>query len=89
MPDGDWEKMAPADQDDRQSDLRQLWQGDRRLYAAPRKQERSDRQVRCGRQDRNQSAAERGLDLFVGKANCVSCHKNADFADDKFHNTGY
>lgn len=29
-----------------------------------------------------------GLRLFIGKANCVSCHNGPRFTDDKFHNTG-
>ncbi len=35
------------------------------------------------------AAAERGLHLFVGKANCVACHKSPEFDDGEFHNTGY
>jgi cytochrome c peroxidase len=29
-----------------------------------------------------------GLKLFVGKANCVSCHRGSNFSDWKFHSTG-
>jgi cytochrome c peroxidase len=29
-----------------------------------------------------------GLRLFVGKANCVSCHSGSQFSDNRFHNTG-
>jgi cytochrome c peroxidase len=29
-----------------------------------------------------------GLKLFIGKANCISCHSGARFTDDKFHNVG-
>ncbi len=29
-----------------------------------------------------------GLKLFVGKANCVTCHNGPRFTDDHFHNTG-
>ena len=29
-----------------------------------------------------------GLRLFIGKANCVTCHNGARFTDDHFHNTG-
>jgi cytochrome c peroxidase len=31
---------------------------------------------------------ERGLRLFVGKANCINCHNGALLTDDHFHNTG-
>ncbi|MET0598139.1 MAG: cytochrome c peroxidase [Mesorhizobium sp.] len=29
-----------------------------------------------------------GLKLFIGKANCVTCHNGPRFTDDHFHNTG-
>jgi cytochrome c peroxidase len=29
-----------------------------------------------------------GLNLFRGKANCVSCHVGPNFTDEQFHNTG-
>jgi cytochrome c peroxidase len=33
-------------------------------------------------------AAVRGLDLFVGKANCSVCHSGPNLADKRFHNIG-
>jgi cytochrome c peroxidase len=39
-------------------------------------------------QARYPEAARRGLALFVGKANCRSCHAGANFTDDEFHNIG-
>lgn len=39
--------------------------------------------------DSDLSTDERaGLRLFIGKANCVTCHNGALFTDDHFHNTG-
>jgi cytochrome c peroxidase len=32
--------------------------------------------------------ARRGGELFVGRANCVACHRSANFTDEGFHNTG-
>jgi cytochrome c peroxidase len=32
-------------------------------------------------------AAKNGLKIFVGKGNCISCHRGPMFSDDKFHNT--
>lgn len=29
-----------------------------------------------------------GLKLFIGRANCVTCHSGPRFTDDRFHNTG-
>jgi len=33
-------------------------------------------------------AAQRGLELFRGKARCVRCHSGFNFTDEKFHNIG-
>jgi len=33
-------------------------------------------------------AAQRGLKLFNGKANCAKCHTGFNFTDEQFHNTG-
>jgi cytochrome c peroxidase len=33
-------------------------------------------------------SARRGLALFTGPANCVSCHVGPNFTDEAFHNTG-
>jgi cytochrome c peroxidase len=32
--------------------------------------------------------ARRGLALFTGRANCISCHVGPNFTDEDFHNTG-
>jgi cytochrome c peroxidase len=32
--------------------------------------------------------AQRGLELFTGKADCTACHKGSNFSDDKYHNIG-
>ncbi len=32
--------------------------------------------------------AQRGLQLFIGKANCRSCHSGPNFSDGEFHSTG-
>jgi cytochrome c peroxidase len=34
------------------------------------------------------SAARRGLSLFTGRANCITCHAGPNFTDEEFHNTG-
>lgn len=33
-------------------------------------------------------SANRGRDLFFGKANCTACHVGANLADEKYHNLG-
>ncbi|WP_199611671.1 cytochrome-c peroxidase [Flocculibacter collagenilyticus] len=42
----------------------------------------------AGNDDALSPSATRGLNLFVGKANCVSCHDGVNFTDDSFHNIG-
>jgi cytochrome c peroxidase len=34
------------------------------------------------------AAAERGLKIFIGRGNCVLCHKGPNFSDGEFHATG-
>ncbi len=34
------------------------------------------------------AAAQRGMKLFFGKANCSACHSGANFTDNGFHNIG-
>ena len=34
------------------------------------------------------AAAQRGRELFFGKANCTACHVGANLADEKYHNLG-
>ena len=34
------------------------------------------------------ASAQRGLDLFQGKARCVLCHNGPNFTDNKFHHIG-
>lgn len=33
-------------------------------------------------------SAKRGLELFMGKAECIKCHNGPNFTDNKFHNIG-
>jgi len=41
-----------------------------------------------GKQNAINSSAQRGFDLFTGKANCVACHSGPNFTDEGFHNIG-
>jgi cytochrome c peroxidase len=47
-----------------------------------------DRYVAGGDTGAISPSAKNGLKLFVGKANCVECHKGSHFSDDKFHVIG-
>lgn len=47
--------------------------------------------LRAGDRARTQAispAAQRGLKLFIGAANCRSCHHGPNFTDGEFHDTG-
>ena len=46
-----------------------------------------DRYVR-GDQNAMGPDAIRGLQLFMGKANCIACHSGPNFTDESFHNIG-
>ncbi len=41
-----------------------------------------------GRKDALSPSAQRGLSLFIGKADCVSCHSGPYLSDQKFYNVG-
>lgn len=86
-PDGPWEMMAPEDQEIAtrifvnfgkaiQAYVRTLVSRD-----AP-----FDRYV-AGDVGAISAEAKRGLDLFIGKANCVACHSGPLLSDNNFHNT--
>ncbi len=83
-----WDKMAPADQE-----------AARRIYANFGKAMQAylrllvslnapfDRYV-AGDTAAISKAAKRGLQLFIGKANCIGCHNTSLFSDNLFHTTG-
>jgi cytochrome c peroxidase len=41
-----------------------------------------------GEEDAISAKAKKGLDLFVGKANCIECHNGPMLVDQKFYNIG-
>jgi cytochrome c peroxidase len=41
-----------------------------------------------GNQTAISASAQRGFDLFVGKADCDACHSGPNFTDEGFHNIG-
>ena len=43
---------------------------------------------RDGETEAMSPAAQRGLRLFIGKAECIMCHSGANFTDWRFHNLG-
>lgn len=86
-PDGDWEKMDPADQ----KIINRIFVNWGKAIAAYLTKLTShnapfDRYV-AGDTSAISSGAKQGLKLFIGKANCIQCHKGPYFSDEKFHNT--
>jgi cytochrome c peroxidase len=65
---------------------------ERRVELAPTRFDRYVEAELAGRAHDSTSALSAdevaGLELFVGKANCVTCHNGARLTDDHFHNTG-
>lgn len=63
---------------------------ERRLeYGPSRFDSFADTLVRTGRESKVLTRDEvAGLRLFIGKAQCVTCHNGAMFTDNHFHNTG-
>ena len=65
---------------------------ERRIELVPTRFDRFVAAELSGSQHTPQSALSSdevaGLKLFIGKANCVTCHNGARLTDDHFHNTG-
>ncbi len=65
---------------------------ERRITYAPTRFDRYAAAELVGRPhtsiDSLSSDEEAGLRLFIGKANCTTCHNGARLTDDHFHNTG-
>ncbi|MEO8562177.1 MAG: hypothetical protein ABI601_08895 [bacterium] len=91
-----WAHLAPA----RQQDVSRVFANigkaiaayERRIEPGPSRFDKYVDAELAGRAHSAESALgddERaGLRLFIGKANCVTCHNGALFTDDHFHNTG-
>ena len=45
-------------------------------------------QFKAGNAAALSEAAQRGMKLFFGKANCIACHSGPNFTDNGFHNIG-
>lgn len=92
----EWRRIAPA----RQEEISRVYANigksiaayERRIELQPTRFDRYvDAELAGGAhtpESRLSGDEERGLRLFIGKANCVTCHNGARFTDDHFHNTG-
>jgi cytochrome c peroxidase len=65
---------------------------ERSIVHEPTRFDRFADAVAAGRDSEGEAALSdeemHGLKLFIGKANCVTCHNGPRFTDDHFHNTG-
>jgi cytochrome c peroxidase len=87
-PDGAWETMTPEDQlvvDTISVNVGKAFEAYERLLVS--RNAPIDRYV-DGDFGALSTAAKRGLKLFIGKAACEACHKDATFTNNDFHNTG-
>jgi len=91
-----WSRIAPV----RQEQISRMYANvgkaiaayERTLEFTPAKFDRFVDAELTGRQHAAESAfsddERAGLKLFIGKANCATCHNGALFTDNHFHNTG-
>jgi cytochrome c peroxidase len=88
-----WEALAP---DEREAVTRvyvnmgkAIAAYERRLVPGPSRFDAYVQQVAAGRPSTELTADEQaGLKLFIGKANCTTCHAGPLFTNNEFHNTG-
>ncbi len=86
--DGPWEKMAPADQKivmTIYANFGKAIQAYIRLLVS--RNARFD-QYAAGKYSVLTASEKSGLQIFIGKANCIGCHSGPLFSDSKFHDTG-
>ncbi|MEP7065603.1 MAG: cytochrome c peroxidase [Gemmatimonadota bacterium] len=91
-----WARIAPV----RQNEISRMYANigkaiaayERKIEFAPSRFDRYVEAELAGRTHSPVSAftddERAGLALFIGKANCVTCHNGALFTDNHFHNTG-
>ena len=91
-----WARIAPA----RQEEISRIYANigkaiaayERKIELAPSRFDRFVETELAGQPHSPENAfsddERAGLGLFIGKANCVTCHNSALFTDNHFHNTG-
>jgi cytochrome c peroxidase len=86
--DGAWETMTPEDQ----MLINGIFVNYSKALAAYFRKLRSDDapfdRFMAGKKNAMGESAQRGAQLFVGKAHCSGCHSGPFFADQRFHNIG-
>jgi cytochrome c peroxidase len=87
-PDGAWELMAAADREIVDRILVNYSKALAAYFRALVSQNSAFDQFVAGNDCAMSPAAQRGAQLFVGKARCAGCHSGPNFSDDGFHNLG-
>jgi len=91
-----WSRISPARRDEITRVYANVGKAiaayERRIGFSPTRFDRYVDAELAGRPHTSESALSRdeeaGLRLFIGKANCVTCHNGALLTDNHFHNTG-
>lgn len=94
--DAAWNAIAPRDQDAIDAMFANVGKAiaayERRLTTGPAPLDTFVEGLRAGEADVRRAAispsAQRGLKLFIGEANCRTCHTGPNFSDGEFHSVG-
>jgi cytochrome c peroxidase len=86
--DGAWESMTPADQDIVNRIFVNYGKALAAYFRAVVSEDSAFDQFVAGDRHALSLEEQRGAQLFIGKAGCVSCHSGSHFSDDEFHNLG-
>jgi cytochrome c peroxidase len=86
-----WDAMASADREAVNSVYVNVGKSiaayEQRLVRGDSAFDRFAANLALGKPEGMPASAQRGLKLFLGKANCVLCHDGPNFSDSEFHNT--
>jgi cytochrome c peroxidase len=87
-PNGPWESMTATDQATVNRIMTNLGKALQAYLRQLTSRNAPFDQYVAGNHNAISTQAKQGLQLFVGKAACVTCHTGPFFSDNKFHNTG-
>jgi cytochrome c peroxidase len=87
-PDGAWEGMSAADRDVVNRILVNYGKALEAYFRGLTNRNTPFDDFVAGNDCALDAAAQRGAQLFIGKAHCVGCHNTPTFSDGRFHNLG-
>jgi cytochrome c peroxidase len=88
LPDGPWEMMAPADQKIVMTIFANFGKAIQAYVRLLVSRNAPFDQYAAGNYSVLNASEKNGLNIFIGKANCIGCHSGPLFSDSKFHDTG-